>query len=130
MTAAFPVTIRTAMVSPIARPMPRMMAAVIPEMAAGTTTRTIVCHFVAPSAREPSRNSRGTAESASSETEMIVGSDMIPSRMEPASTHSPEGTANVTRIHSTSTSRPKNPKTTEGMPARSSITGLIAALTR
>ncbi|KAF5037333.1 hypothetical protein DSECCO2_565740 [anaerobic digester metagenome] len=109
MIAALPVTIRTAMVSPMARPMPRMIAAVIPENAAGTTTCRIVCHRVAPRASDPSRNSRGTLLIASSETEMIVGRAMIPSRIEPASIDSPDGASNVTRSHSTRTTRPKNP---------------------
>src|SRR5206468_4855269 len=40
--AAFPVAISTIIVSPRARPTPRMRAAVRPETAAGRTTRTIV----------------------------------------------------------------------------------------
>ncbi len=54
-TAAFPVTIMTAMVSPMARPMPSMTAVRMPDRAAGTTTRQMVCHFVAPMARPASR---------------------------------------------------------------------------
>jgi hypothetical protein len=37
-TAAFPVTINTAMVSPIARPIPNMAPAVIPDAEYGITT--------------------------------------------------------------------------------------------
>jgi hypothetical protein len=51
----FPATMITAMVSPIARPIPRMTAATSPARAAGSTTPVIVCHWVAPSAYEPSR---------------------------------------------------------------------------
>jgi hypothetical protein len=52
--AAFPVTIMTAMVSPIARPMPSMTAIEIPERAAGATTCQMVCQRVAPIARAAS----------------------------------------------------------------------------
>ena len=53
-TGEFPVSIRTAIVSPIALPTPRMIAAEIPEIAAGTTTLTIVSHLVAPIAWDAS----------------------------------------------------------------------------
>ena len=59
--AALPVTIITAIVSPMARPMPSMTAMTMPERAAGSTTRQIVCHCVAPMASAPSRYSLGTA---------------------------------------------------------------------
>ncbi len=55
MRAALPVTIMTAMVSPMARPMPSMTAVTMPERAAGTTTRQMVCQRVAPMASEASR---------------------------------------------------------------------------
>ncbi len=130
MIAAFPVTMRTAMVSPMARPMPRMIAAVIPESAPGTMTRAMVCQCVAPTANDPSRNSRGTVAIASSEMLMMVGSAMMPSSMDPASHDSPEGTSNVTRIQFVRTIRPKNPSTTEGIPARSSVAGFASCFTR
>ena len=55
MRAALPVTIITAIVSPIARPMPSMMAVRIPERAAFTVTIQIVCQRVAPKANAASR---------------------------------------------------------------------------
>ena len=51
---AFPVAMSTVMVSPIARPMPSMIAAMIPERAAGIFTRISVCQRLAPSASEAS----------------------------------------------------------------------------
>ena len=48
--AALPVTIITAMVSPMARPMPSITAMMMPERAAGSTTRQMVCQWVAPRA--------------------------------------------------------------------------------
>ncbi len=54
-TGEFPVSISTAMVSPIALPMPSMKAAEIPDIAAGTTTLVIDSHFVAPIASDASR---------------------------------------------------------------------------
>ena len=52
--AVFPVTIMTAIVSPMALPIPRMTAADIPEAAAGTMTFIMVSHLVAPMASEAS----------------------------------------------------------------------------
>ena len=109
MIAVFPVTIRTAMVSPIARPIPRMIAAAMPESAPGTMTRLIVCQRVAPTAREPSRYSQGTELMASSDTLMIVGSAMTPRRIDPASQVWPLGILNVIRINVLRTIRPKKP---------------------
>ncbi len=109
MIAALPATIRTAMVSPIALPIPRMIAAAIPDSAAGTITRLIVCHRVAPMAREPSRNSHGTELIASSETLMIVGRAMIPRRTDAANQVLPVGRSKVTRMKFVRTMRPKKP---------------------
>ncbi len=130
MIAAFPVTMSTAMVSPRALPVPRMMAAVIPEKAEGITTRLMVCHRVAPMARLPSRNSCGTALMASSETEVMVGRAMIARRMEPASQVRPDSRLKVTCRNPVNTIRPKKPYTTEGIPARSSMAGLRTLLIR
>ena len=55
MMAALPETIRTIIVSPIARPKPRIIAAPMPGIAAGKTTRSAVCVFDAPRASEASR---------------------------------------------------------------------------
>ena len=55
MTAALPVTIITAIVSPMALPIPSMTAVRMPDLPAGTTTRQMVCHRVAPMARPASR---------------------------------------------------------------------------
>ncbi len=92
MIPAFPVTMITAIVSPTALPIPRMIAAVIPGSAAGSRTRAIVCQWVAPSAREPSFRNLGMELNASSETLMIVGRAMMPRRIDPARTDSPLGT--------------------------------------
>jgi len=54
-TGAFPVTIITVMVSPMARPTPSITAVKTPERAAGKVTRQIVCQGVAPRAQAPSR---------------------------------------------------------------------------
>ena len=97
------------MVSPIARPIPRMIAAAIPERAAGTITRLIVCQRVAPVARDPSRYSRGTELMASSETLIIVGSAMIPRMIDPASQVCPLATLNEIRMKLLKTIRPKKP---------------------
>src|SRR5665648_724750 len=71
MTAALPVTIITVMVSPMARPIPSITAVEIPEIAAGTVMRYMVCHLVAPSASDPSFKNDGTECIASSDMDMI-----------------------------------------------------------
>ncbi|MBI2974562.1 MAG: hypothetical protein HYY43_03115 [Deltaproteobacteria bacterium] len=54
MIVALPDIIITAIVSPTARPIPKITPARIPERAAGRITLQTVCHSVAPNAREPS----------------------------------------------------------------------------
>jgi hypothetical protein len=50
---AFPKIMIMAMVSPMARPIPNMMLATIPDLAAGINTLQMVCQCVAPNARAP-----------------------------------------------------------------------------
>ena len=69
------------MVSPIERDRPSIKAATIPDRAAGNTTRSDVCHFLAPSPYDASRSDRGTACMASSETEDTRGMIKIPTPM-------------------------------------------------
>src|SRR3954464_6061854 len=69
-TVAAPITISGA-VSPMARDSARITPVAMPGIAAGSTCRQIVCHWVEPSAMEPSRIDDGTARSAS-RPEMIT----------------------------------------------------------
>ena len=69
MIAALPEAISTIMVSPTDRASPSRIPAATPAPAAGNVTVHAVCQRVAPSAKEASRNERGTARSASSQTE-------------------------------------------------------------
>src|SRR5665648_892022 len=55
--------------------------------------------------------------------DMIVGSAIIPSMMEPASAVCPVGRSKLVCRYGTSTTSPKNPYTTEGMPASISTIG-------
>ena len=87
----------------------------IPGMAAGTMTLIVVCHFVAPRARLPSRRERETLRIASSEVRMIVGSSMIVMVSVPEIRPIP-----ILRIV-TKTMKPKSPKMIEGIPARVSV---------
>jgi hypothetical protein len=50
----------------------------IPETAAGTTIRVDTCILLDPSAKAPSRRSRGTADIASSDREATVGRIITP----------------------------------------------------
>ena len=63
----------TAIVSPTARDIARMIEAMIPEIAAGKTTCRTTSNRVAPIAKAPSRRPRGTARIASSEIEAMSG---------------------------------------------------------
>ena len=61
----------------------------MPGTAAGSTWRQIVCHWVAPSAIEPSRIEGGTARIASRAAMITTGSTSRPSVSPPASTTGP-----------------------------------------
>ena len=76
-----PAAIATIIVSPTARETPRMIDAMIPDSAAGTTTRDATVIFDAPSPYAPSRSARGTADIASSETDAMIGTIMTPTTM-------------------------------------------------
>ena len=75
----------TTIVSPIAREMPRIRAATIPETPAGNTTRNVVCARCAPSPNEASRSDSGTARRASSATEAMIGTVSTPTAIPAAS---------------------------------------------
>ena len=77
-------------VSPIARDSARITPVAMPGIAAGRTWRQIVCHWVAPSAIEPSRIDGGTARIASRAAMITTGSTSSPSVRPPASTTLPE----------------------------------------
>src|SRR5699024_6575607 len=64
--------IRT-IVTPIAREIANTIETIIPDNAAGITTRKVVSNFVAPSASAPSRTAFGTTFIASSDIDAIIG---------------------------------------------------------
>lgn len=70
--------ISTIMVSPTARPKPIISAEKIPALAEGSTTLITVCHWVAPSAKEPWLRVAGTLNSASSASEKMIGTSAKP----------------------------------------------------
>ncbi len=59
------------------------MLAIIPESDACIITLKVVSIFVAPSAKEPSRNSFGTALNASSDIDAISGKIITPTTIAP-----------------------------------------------
>jgi hypothetical protein len=103
---------RIGAVSPAARPILKIAPVRIPGRAVGKTTFLIVCHFVAPKAKEASLKEEGTELIASSDALIITGRMSIPRVSEPESTETPKPKS-LTNIAS-----PKSPKTTEGTPAR------------
>ena len=76
-----PIARTTAIVSPTARDIARMIDAMIPDSAAGKTTRRTTSKRVAPIANAPSRRPRGTARSASSDSDAISGVISRPTTM-------------------------------------------------
>ena len=69
----FPITIVTAIVSPSARPSPRITAPKMPDRAYGSTALVIISQRVAPSASIASRCESGTAVMTSREMATTVG---------------------------------------------------------
>ena len=57
----------------------------MPEIAAGKTTRSVVCIRLAPMANDPCRRLCGTADIASSDRDATVGMIMMPRAMPAAS---------------------------------------------
>ena len=126
-----PAAIATTIVSPMAREMPRTIAATIPEMAAGTTTRVAVVTRRAPRPYDASRSGAGTALIASSETEAMSGIVRTPTATAAAAKLKPlaPGTRAWMMVGLMNV-RAKKPRTTLGMPARTSRTGLTTHRTR
>ena len=76
-----PPAIAATMVSPIAREVAMMNAATIPDTAAGSTTRTVVVLFRAPTPKLASRRDIGTARRASSQMDAMIGTTRTPMAM-------------------------------------------------
>ena len=113
---AFPVTISTVIVSPMARPMPSITAARTPDLAAGSCTRHTVCHGVAPMARLALLYSFGTEARASSAMLTMVGNAMNASMMAPVRATVPLDRFSIFCSSGARVTRPMNPTTTEGSP--------------
>ena len=80
-----PATMATTIVSPIAREIPRITAAAIPDEAAGNTTEVVTLRRRAPIPYAASRKASGTANIASSATDATSGTVRIPTPMPAAS---------------------------------------------
>lgn len=119
-----PATMMIAIVSPMARPTPRITPARMPDLAAGICTLKIVPICVLPNARDASLYEGGTASNAFCATLMIVGKIIMARIRITASRLSPlVRPGNSARRPGTITRMPKKPKMTEGMPASSSTAG-------
>jgi hypothetical protein len=145
MSWPLPITIVTAIVSPSARPRPRIAAPTTPERAYGSTALTATSQRVAPRPNIASRWLFGTELSTSREIETIVGRIMI-ARITPAAPRptpklgpwkkgsqpsvamSQEST--VSRRNGLSTKMPHSPITTLGIAASSSIVNVSGIATR
>ena len=102
--------------------MPMMTAVRMPGMAEGTSTWTMVCHLVQPRPNDPSRYESGTAAMASVASEVTVGRIMNARTRELERMPYPVPPAHDL-VQGTTIERPTSPKTTDGMPTRSSIMG-------
>ena len=80
-----PAAIATTIVSPMARDIPRMRAATMPEIPPGNTTLNVVWVRCAPSPNDASRNDIGTARNASSATDAMIGTVSTPTAIPAAS---------------------------------------------
>src|SRR6266516_304477 len=89
MSWRLPITIVTAIVSPSARPRPRMIAPMRPARPYGSTAERTVSQRVAPIASAASRCAVGTARSTSRDTAAMSGTIMIARMMPPASSEFP-----------------------------------------
>ena len=87
----------------------------MPLFAAGTDTRKYVSMGVAPSAREASSYSFGTASREVTATLIMDGRIIIASTIIAAKRLAPSGTEKILRIPGTRISIPTSPYTTEGM---------------
>src|SRR3989338_3010397 len=124
----FPATIKIAIVSPIARPIPNIIAATMPDKAAGSKVILIICHFVAPKAKLASLNSLGNEVKTSSEILIMVGRTIIPTMMEEVKALSPLLNPKILVTNGERNNIPINPNTTDGMPAIISMAGFIVSL--
>ncbi len=114
----------TIIVSPMARETARIIAATMPEMAAGTTTRRLVCHRLAPSPYDASRIAVGTARIASSDTDATSGTIRTPTAIPAARKLLCDASAKIRfTTLGVMNVRAKKPSTTLGMPARTSREG-------
>jgi hypothetical protein len=75
----FPMTMVTAMVSPMARPRPRMAAPAIPDLDRGSTATRSISQRVIPSASAASFSSAGAVAKTSRQMAVTIGSTMIAS---------------------------------------------------
>ena len=127
----------TAIVSPSARPNPRMTAPMRPVRPYGSTARRIISQRVAPSAYAASRWLCGTARITSLDTDEMIGRSMIARITPPASSpipyagplnsgsrpNAPASAGSTTRrSQGAITKTPHRPRMTLGMDARSSMT--------
>src|SRR5699024_498522 len=125
-----PLAIVTIIVSPKDREIPNTKEAIIPDNAAGITTRFVTSNFVDPIAKAPSLNELGTELIASSEREATMGIIIIPITNPGLSilVGSKLGinSLNIGAINV----KAKKPYTIVGIPASTSKSGLTNFLTR
>ena len=115
----FPHTIRTAMVSPIARVMARTAPAQMPRMATGNTAERKVATGPRPSALAAISCVLGTDSNAERQASVMVGTIIKPKTMMPANTLCPTGCQEL--MIGTTHTNPQSPNTTDGTPANNSM---------
>ena len=141
MRFVFPITMVTAMVSPSARPKPRIEAPSSPGRAASSIT-PIASARVAPIASAASRRLPGSASRIWRDSEMMVGDTMTASTIPAFSIPIPNGKprksgrnprwatsqgSSALRSHGASTNRPQIPYTMLGIAASSSTRNATAS---
>ena len=104
-----PAIMMTAIVSPMARPTPRMRDAVMDDFAAGTIVLNTACSWVAPKARAPSYSSCGTASIPFLDSATTVGKIMMPSTKEVTKSPAPSPVGEMLANSGMMTAMPKKP---------------------
>jgi len=102
-----------------------MIEAMMPDIALGITTLFMVSQWDAPSARLPSLTPLGTDLIASSDTDMTVGSAMIPSTIPAVRYDWPTTMERLDSMKGIKIIIPINPYTMEGISFKISMIGFM-----
>src|SRR5699024_8929665 len=102
---------------------------IMPDKAAGITTRVVTSNFVAPNPNAPSRMELGTEDIASSDMEAIIGIIIIPMTIPGLRIFVGSSPGMISLKMGVTNVKAKKPYTIVGIPASTSNNGLIVFFT-